>query len=240
MPATIVRSPQHRGLVLLESSVNTEPDGFIQVRAKFLAPEDNSTADFVIDSPWPLREPPKNIPPNQGGPYLHQWQTKFENGLVYIDATYVTALAPIRVLTSRSTERRSFSGRDEITQFSGTVFSSGPAGGAGPTPGTLVTFVETLTFDYMANTATNRYAVVAPNRTYLPPTAPVPGPRFNERRQGSTRNLVRATVVATSEGSAEKVGRVRRVSITTSRVYEQNVTGAVGRRTIKDASFLLA
>jgi len=143
-------------------------------------------------------------------------------------------------VTSRSTERRSFSGRDEIKQFSGTVFFSGPAGGPGPTPGTVVTLVETLTFDYMANTATNRYAVVEPSRTYLPPMAPAPGPRFNERRQGSARNLVKTAIVATSEGNAERVGRVRRVSITTARVHEQVFEKGVSNRTIQDAAFLLA
>ncbi len=227
MPATIVRSPQHRGLVLLESSVNTEPDGFIQVRARFLAPENNNADAFVIDAPWPLAELPRNLPPNQGGPYLNAWQTKFENGLVYIDATFVTAIAPARINVQKSVDRRSFSAADE---FVFGVVIEGDTARSG-------VLRESLSFDYSTTSITHQYATIDPNREYRPPFNSSLGSPFNLRRivafegqenrdkigpgrMNPTRNVFLS-------GSSQRVGRVLRVSITATPIYEY-IRGARG------------
>lgn len=198
MAATIRRAPAKTGLVLLESSVQIAEDGFVSIPARFLAPETGLAAtDFLIDSEWPLSALPNGLPAIQAGPFLASRTIEKRNGLTYIEATYVSALNPVRIVESSTDAVARFSGYEPPVQVG-------------------LTFTETgalLAFDYIARSITYSYAVAGENSFAKDFPSGVIGSRFNIVSSGNI-SRVQTQVSQVRTQQIEKVGRVKRISIT--------------------------
>jgi len=200
MASTVVRNPNKTGLVLISSNVSVAEDGFINVTARWLAPVAGlSATDFLLDSEWPRNAAPlpTGMPNNQGGPYLVGRAIVKQNGLTLVDTNYTTAVAPVRIVSSTSASRASFSGYQEDKK-----------GNSG-----------SLSFDYHTITRTYSYATVGNVSIETPPVAP--GGFYNIRREGKA-DLVRYSMSKTVTATKETVGRVNRFQITATGIYEQD------------------
>lgn len=195
--------------MLLSSSVQVADDGFVSIAASFLAPASGlKSSDFALDSTWPLSSLPSGVPALQGGPFLASKSITKKNDLTYVDALFVSALNPPRVLVSEKDGQASFSGfRPEGTE---TVASFG-----GPAGTTITTIVPAalLSFDYMAVSVTHSYAVIGDNAYSPAPPQGRLGERYNLIAIGPTRRIaqVKKDIITRN---VEKVGRVQRVSVT--------------------------
>ena len=200
MASTVVRNPNKTGLVLISSNVSVAEDGFINVTARWLAPVAGlSATDFILDSEWPRNAAPlpTGMPNNQGGPYLVGRTIVKQNGLTFVDTNYATAVAPVRIVSSSSSSRASFSGYAEDDE-----------GNSG-----------SISFDYQTVTRTYSYATVGNVSIQKPPTAPVG--IYNFRKEGKYR-LVRFVPSKTITAQKETIGRVNRFQVTASSIYEQD------------------
>jgi hypothetical protein len=210
MPVTIRRSAAHAGLVLLSSSVEVAEDGLVTIPARFLAPASGLAAnDFLLDSAWPSSIPlPSGMPTIQGGPFLASRSITATNGLTFIEARYVSALNPVRVLESFATEKQN---------FNGSFFRSSTFGG---------TQQQSLSFDYFTTAVTHRYALIEPNSFDSKPSGII-GDKFNVASTGSP-GLVESQIreEETVDRSREKVGLVSRITITARRVLVQDSSAA--------------
>jgi hypothetical protein len=208
MPSIVRRSSSKSGLVLLESRVAVADDGLVTIEARFLAPATGLLpATFRNDAPWPVRDLPLGLPALQGGPYLNTFSVQKQNGLTFIDATFVSAVNPVRVATSTATEKLSFSGFAESS-------TSEPLGSASAT--------GSLSFDYYTRSMTKSYALIAPN-TFSAPVKGEIGVRFNERREGLS-SLVAAQPQELITESIDQLGFVLRVTRTARIIMIQGET----------------
>ena len=111
MPAVICKSASAtNGIVCISQTSNVSDDGLISVRARFLLRTEADASLFELDLPWPSGSAPRGLPRNQGGPYLVNRDFEYANGLVFVNATYVTATNPVRVVYSEQKATRAFSG----------------------------------------------------------------------------------------------------------------------------------
>jgi hypothetical protein len=211
---TLHRKPGKTGLVLLEAQVSVADDGFVSVASRFLAPQAGLAAnDFAIDSNWPLSTLPAGLPSNQGGPYLASKTIKKQNGLTTVDAIYVTAVNPIRTVVSSSDTTGSFSGW------------AAPQPRTDPSQGNLgVGFVDAgglLVFDYVATTVTTSYSLVEPNQISPQIKRGFIKRVYNQQSVGAWWRVGQAPhfVQTTTE---EVVGRVKRISVTSTPKYQAN------------------
>jgi hypothetical protein len=194
MSATIRRATNKTGLVLLESSVQVAEDGLVTVPARFLAPEAGLTAnDFVLDSAWPMAVLPNGLPPIQAGPFLATRTIEKRSGLTYIDATYVSALNPVRIVTSTTSNVARFSGSELATFINGVATEGG-----------------ILAFDYLANTQTKQYAIIGENIIVPAPQGTITQ-RFNIFSFLRSDRVTTKTIQVYSQ-TVEQVGRVKRIS----------------------------
>jgi hypothetical protein len=217
MASTVVRNQNKTGLVLLSSNVSVAEDGFINVTARWLAPVAGlSATDFILDSEWPRNAAPlpTGMPNNQGGPYLVGRTIVKQNGMTFVDANYVTAIAPFRIKESKSTERASFSG-----------YAEDKNGNSG-----------SVSFDYSACVSVYDYAVVGGVPEIRYPDA-LPGIIYNFRTEGKA-NLVLFRPSQTITGSREVLGRVARFSITAKSIYEQ-YDPTTGSTPVHDSTYFL-
>jgi hypothetical protein len=211
MPSTVQRNTAKTGLVLLESQVSVSDDGLVTLSTRFLAPSTGfSAATFANDAPWPLPQLPSGLPALQGGPHLNTYAVQKQNGLTFIDATYVSAVNPPRAATSTATEKLTFSGFAETS--TSTALGTASASGS-------------LSFDYYTRSMTRSYTVIAPN-TYRAPVSGQIGARFNERREGNAALVTTSTQEFVTE-SVETIGRVSRISRTARRIIVQGQTPAI-------------
>jgi hypothetical protein len=200
MASTVVRNPNKTGLVLISSNVSVAEDGFINVTARWLAPVAGlSATDFVLDSEWPRNAAPlpTGMPNSQGGPYLVGRTIVKQNGLTFVDTSYATAIAPVRIVSSTSASRASFSGYQEDKK-----------GNSG-----------SLSFDYHTITRTYSYATVG--KVSIESPGAVAANIYNIRREGKAE-LVRYQMSKTVTATKETVGRVNRFQITATGIYEQD------------------
>jgi hypothetical protein len=200
MASIVVRNPAKTGLVLVSSNVSVAEDGFVSVGARWLAPVAGlSQNDFLLDSEWPLSVAPlpAGIPNVQGGPYLIGRNIVKQNGLTFVDTSYVTAVAPVRIVSSSSSSRASFSG-----------YAEDDKGNSG-----------SLSFDYHTVTRTFAYATVGNVSIKQPPSAP--SGRYNIREEGKS-SLVNFVPSKSITAQKETLGRVSRFQITASSIYEQD------------------
>jgi hypothetical protein len=199
MASTIVRSEQKQGLVLLESSSSVAEDGMVTVSAEFLAPSTQSTSGFELDASWPGGVAlPVGLPTLQGGPYLLTRSINKKNGLVYISATYVSAVNPPRLLTTNTTNNKTFNGQAED--------------GDGD--------VGTLAFDYVTNSVSYSYAVLEGVAFGVTPVATV-GRKFNYQKSGNS-DLVKTFVKQNPSATENIVGKVRRIQVSAEISIEQD------------------
>lgn len=199
MPSIVRRDSTKNGLVLLNSNVSVAEDGFVSISARWLAPAAGLGAgDFVLDSLWPLTSAPlpTGVPQTQGGPYLLNRNIVKQNGLTYVDTTYVSALGPLRLSISATSSKSSFSGYAEDEDGNS----------------------ESLSFDYHVVSRTYSYAVVGEYKLEQPPAAP--GPKYNYRQEGKS-GLVTYKPTKSVTGTRETLGRVNRYQITATSIYEQ-------------------
>ena len=203
MPATIIRASSAQGLTLLESGVEVAEDGFVTIETTFLAPASGyNPLVFALDSPWPQGiSLPVGLPTLQGGPFLLNHSVKKQNALEMVRATYVSALNPIRVITSESTDRLSFSG------FVGTTSTF------------FGTNEQSLSFDYYTMAQTISFALIAPNISEIKPEGKI-GERFNVRSEG-VAGLIQLKETEFITTSRTTVGKVTRISSTARRILEQ-------------------
>ena len=201
MAATIVRSAQKTGLVLLESSSSVATDGMVTVNAEFLAPSSQSTSGFELDASWPASVVlPAGLPSLQGGPFLLTRSINRKNGLIYISATYVSAVNPPRILVTKTTATKTFNGQFED--------ESGNVG--------------TLAFDYDALSESQSCALLTTSRFTLSPIAQI-GRRFNYQKSGFWQ-LVDTFTKRTKSVSENIVGMVRQLQVSSEISIEQDDT----------------
>lgn len=198
MASTVVRSASKKGLVLLSSQVKTASDGFVTINAEFLAPESGIKQEFDLDAKWPMPTLPTSTPNLQGGPYLLDKTIQKLNGLTIIQATFVSAVAPIRISESKNTEFCTFSGYAES--------SAGVSG--------------TLSFDYYTTAVTYEFALIYPSSAEIAPVGEL-GRQFNIKKTG-TSSLVTTKQVEIVTQNETKVGPVARRSVTARRTFEQD------------------
>ena len=199
MAATIVRSAQKTGLVLLESSSSVATDGMVTVNAEFLAPSSQSTSGFELDASWPASVVlPAGLPSLQGGPFLLTRSINRKNGLIYISATYVSAVNPPRILVTKTTATKTFNGQAE--DVSGNV--------------------GTLAFDYVTFSETQSCALLTTSRFTLSPIAQI-GRRFNFQKSGFW-GLVDTFVKRDQSVSENIVGMVRQLQVSSDISIEQD------------------
>jgi hypothetical protein len=199
MAATIVRSAQKTGLVLLESSSSVATDGMVTVNAEFLAPSTQSTSGFELDASWPASVVlPAGLPSLQGGPFLLTRSINRKNGLVYISATYVSAVNPPRILVSKTTATKTFNGQAEDRDGN----------------------VGTLAFDYETFSEAQSCALLTTSRFTLVPIARV-GRRFNYQKSGFW-GLVDTFTKRTQSVSENIVGMVRQLQVSSEISIEQD------------------
>ena len=201
MAATIVRSAQKTGLVLLESSSSVATDGMVTVNAEFLAPSSQSTSGFELDASWPASVAlPAGLPSLQGGPFLLTRSINRKNGLVYISATYVSAVNPPRIIVTNETATKTFNGQAED-----------PDGNVG-----------TLSFDYVTFSATHSIMTLKGSIYTLNPIARI-GRRFNFQKSGFY-GLVDTFVKVDQSASENIVGMVRQLQVSSEISIEQDDT----------------
>jgi hypothetical protein len=199
MPSIVRRNSAKNGLVLLNSNVSVAEDGFVSINARWLAPAAGlGQGDFLLDSEWPLASAalPAGMPQIQSGPYMLNRTIVKQNGLTYVDTTYVSALGPLRISISATSSKSSFSGYAENDDGDS----------------------ESLSFDYHVVSRTYSFAVVGEYALRQPPAAP--GPIYNYRREGRN-GLVRYKPTKSVTGTRETLGRVNRYQLTASSIYEQ-------------------
>lgn len=216
MPATIIRSSQAQGLTLLASRLAVADDGFVSISARWLAPQTGfSIEDLALDSPWPLQAAPLPVgmPRTQGGPFLIQRSVFKENGITYAETNYATAVFPLRIAESTSSQRASFNGYAED--------SDGNSG--------------SVSFDYHTVTRTFSYSTVG-SAAIIQPFV-FPQNTYNIRREGKWR-LVRYFPSRTITANRQTLGRVSRFSITATGFYEQ-LTAATQRFFHDSSPFVL-
>lgn len=198
MPSTIVRSAQKTGLVLLESSCSVAEDGMVTVNAEFLAPSTKNTSGFDLDAPWPESIAlPVGLPSLQGGPFVLTRNINKKHGLVFISATYVSAVSPPRFVTTFTTETKSFNGQAESAAGS----------------------IGVLAFDYTCETESLSFCLIGLGFYNLQPSAKVLR-QFNFQRSGFSF-LVKPIEQKTIEQSETIVGRVRRIQRKSNLTIEQ-------------------
>lgn len=117
MPAIVQKSTTAtNNIVCVSQSCSVADDGLITVRARFLLRTASDTSFFELDSQWPSGSSPRGLPRNQGGPYLVSRDFEYAAGLVFVNATYVTAANPVRVVYSSNRATRAFSGLIAIVE----------------------------------------------------------------------------------------------------------------------------
>lgn len=194
--AIVHRAQGATGTVLVSSSVDVASDGFVQISARFLLPQ-TSVPNFAPYSPWPQQSKPSGTPANlQGGPFLISKTIKKENGLVFADCVYVSALHPIKPSIDASINVASFSG-----------YAEDRLGNS-----------QSISFDYYQVVRTYEYATVGQTKMLIPPVAP--GLRFNDRTEGKN-GLVQIGWKKSTTGSKKETGPVVRWSITSTGTYYQ-------------------
>lgn len=205
MPSLIQRAASKSGLVLLNNSIQIAEDGFVSLSASFLAPASGlRSSDFELDSAWPLSSLPAGLPALQGGPFLANRSISKRNGLTYVDALFVSALNPVRVLVSETDGQASFSGfapaRVELNATFGSITQT-------------VIPAALLSFDYTAVSVKHSYAVIGDNAYSPAPPEGRLGDRYNVVAIGATRRIpqVKKDIITRN---VEKVGRVQRISVT--------------------------
>lgn len=206
MPSTVIRASSKAGLVLLESRATVANDGMVTIDASFLAPSVGLAPDnFQLDSAWPSQFLlPPATPTLQGGPYLLTKSVSKKSGLTVVQAQFVSATNPVRVVFSESTEKLTFYGYAE--QSGTSALGSASASGS-------------LSFDYYTRAQTATYSVIAPNVYNATPAGAI-GRRFNQREEGAS-SLVTTQEVETLTSSSETIGRVTRITVTARRIIEQ-------------------
>jgi hypothetical protein len=197
MASTVQRSSGKSGLVLLESDVEVAEDGFVKITSKFLAPTAGlGVSDFLLDSVWPMSALPAATPSIQAGPFLSSRTMQKKNGLLYVDAVYVSALNPVRISTSYSDSIGRFSGYEPPVQVG-------------------LTYTETaalLSFDYVARAVSKSFAVIGDNAV-LPGVAGSVISRFNVVSAGNAKRVTtKVQQVVTSK--IDEIGLVKRFTIT--------------------------
>jgi len=208
MPSIVQRSESKSGLVLLESRVAVADDGLVTIEARFLAPIAGvPLGSFEQDALWPAEVFPAGVPKLQGGPYLRTYSAQRQNGLTFIEATYLSAVNPVRVATSIATERLSFSGFAETS-------TAGPLGSASAS--------GSLSFDYYTRSMTKSYTLIAPQTVSIELSGQI-GARFNERSEGQS-SLVTTNEEEFVTESIEVLGAVSRVTRTARRIIVQGET----------------
>jgi hypothetical protein len=208
MPSIVQRSESKSGLVLLESRVAVADDGLVTIEARFLAPISGvPLGSFEQDALWPAQVFPAGVPKLQGGPYLRTYSAQKQNGLTFIEATYLSAVNPVRIATSTATERLSFSGFAETS-------TAGPLGSASAS--------GSLSFDYYTTSVTQSYTLIAPNIFSAPVNGQI-GVRFNIRTEGQS-SLVTTNEEEFVTQSVEVLGAVSRVTRTVRRIIVQGET----------------
>jgi hypothetical protein len=211
MPVTIRRSTARTGLVLLSSSVEVAADGLVTIPARFLAPDAGlSSSDFLLDSAWPSTIPlPLGMPGIQGGPFLVSRSISTSTGLTFIDALYVSALNPVRLVEEFATEKKN---------FNGFFFQSSTIGG---------TQQQSLSFDYFTTAVTHSYALIEPNLFDSKPSGII-GDKFNIVSSGQS-GLVEVQIreEETVERAKTRVGKVSRIQTTVRRILVQDGSIAI-------------
>jgi hypothetical protein len=134
----------------------------------------------------------------QGGPFLLTRSINRKNGLVYISATYVSAVNPPRILVSKTTATKTFNGQAEDRDGN----------------------VGTLAFDYETFSEAQSCALLTTSRFTLVPIARV-GRRFNYQKSGFW-GLVDTFTKRTQSVSENIVGMVRQLQVSSEISIEQD------------------
>lgn len=117
MPAVVQKSATAtNNIVCVSQACNVADDGLVTVRARFLLRSASDANFFELDARWPSGSSPRGLPRNQGGPYLVSRDFEYSSGLVFVNATYVTAMNPVRVVYSKNRSTRAFSGLIAIVE----------------------------------------------------------------------------------------------------------------------------
>lgn len=178
--------------VCLSQATSVAEDGLVTVRARFMLPNAGSVSAFALDSTWPGGSSPRGLPANQGGPYLVSRDFQYTNGLVFVDATYVTATNPVRVVYSEQRSTRA---------FTGIIFVRDPNNAQ-------ATIATNAKFDYVGTVASARYTIL--DRGNFSPD--LSAARINYVigvSQGITDLILQKTI---DSENREIIGRVHRVT----------------------------
>ena len=229
MPATIRRNPSKQDLQLLRSRVSVAYDGFVEISASFLAPVGGvSGSDFLLDSEWPARALPNDLPPIQGGPFLLSREIYKQNGLTYINAVYTSAISENgqpRLTISQASERLTFSASKEglvnVMQSDGTFVS--------------LSGTDTVSFDYWTNTKTFSYAMLDGARFSKRPVGRIVPGYSNFKREGTGAPItLQWSAVNVTTASVETIGKISRYRVTSKFIYQAIEEGS-GRNQSIDA-----
>lgn len=199
MPAIVRKSTSAtNGIVCLSQACNVSDDGLITVRARFLLRTAADADQFQFDLQWPSGSAPRGLPRNQGGPYLVNRDFEYANGLVFVNATYVTATNPVRVVYSQQRATRGFSGLVAVV-----------------TPNNNAIQAVNARFEYTSTVAVARYTLMD-NQTFSPDMSAA---KINSITGVSSSIL--ALILKKNIDSEEqtKLGRVSQVSKTREVVF---------------------
>lgn len=196
MASIIQRSTKAAGsIVCTGQSCSVSEDGLITINARFLLPSTEYLKNFQYDVGWPSGSSPRNLPSNQGGPYLSAYSPEYTNGLIFVNATYVTATNPVRVVYTKQRATRAFTGT--------------------PISTTGLVDTQSISFDYISTVTTARFAIIDDQR-YTPDLSSakidyVIGVPSTWDDNIATRNI--------DTKDTEQIGRVSRVSLSREVIF---------------------